>query len=140
MVNQLVKLVDVTPIAKLTFNQFMDTCVTEIDPSINTQMVATNARSQSELIDMWRKLKIDQKIGFDGERYRQCCGAYPQRKPFTYSGLDGMACCANSIFNQKFHYCCENGSLSSIGDVCWWTKNVKSEDAWKVCKNVNKTT
>jgi len=52
MVNQLVRLVDVTPIAKLTFNQFMDTCVTEIDPSINTQMVATNARSQSELIDM----------------------------------------------------------------------------------------
>ena len=47
-VNQLVKLIDVTPTAKLTFNQFMDTCVTEVDPSINTQMVTTNARAHSK--------------------------------------------------------------------------------------------
>lgn len=100
MVNKLTQIADEVETQKLTFNEFMDTCVTEVDASINTEM---GARSQS----------------FNGERYRQCCGQYPDRKPYTYSGLNGMSCCANTIYNQKFQYCCENGSLSRIGDVCW---------------------
>ena len=46
MVDGIVSKVDEVQFQQLTFNSFMDTCVTEIDPSINTQMGA--ARSLSE--------------------------------------------------------------------------------------------
>ena len=115
MVNKLTQIADEVETKQLTFNEFMDTCVTEVDASINTQMGARSKSKLLKLLSAYLKLLI----GFNGERYRQCCGQYPQRTPYTYSGLNGMSCCANKIYNQKFQYCCESGSLSKIGDVCW---------------------
>ena len=45
MANKLTQIADEVETQKLTFNEFMDTCVTEVDASINTQM---GARSQSK--------------------------------------------------------------------------------------------
>jgi len=89
---------------KFSFPVFMAECVTEIDPSINTQMV--------DVFDSQRGLRI--------EKTRQCCGEYPKRKPFTYTTTTGLACCADqNIFDQKYYHCCPNGDVLRLGDVCW---------------------
>ena len=47
MVEGVVRKVDEVQFKQLTFNNFMDTCVTEIDPSINTQMGASRTLSKN---------------------------------------------------------------------------------------------
>merc|ERR1711935_369506 len=93
--------------SKLTFTEFMDECVAEVDASINTQMGLG--------LSIFGALR-----GLAVLKERQCCGAYPQRKAFTYTGPSGMACCADDqLFDQKHMHCCPSGALNKVGDVCW---------------------
>ncbi|CBY23459.1 unnamed protein product [Oikopleura dioica] len=85
------------PFNALSFSQFHDECMKRDPIDVNTQMRKPKTNSGAE---------------------RQCCGAYPNRKPFTYKP-DGQACCAGkSIFQQKDEHCCSSGEIFKIGEVC----------------------
>merc|ERR1712176_458238 len=101
MVNKLTALALTMAPRKLSFTEFMDTCVSEVDPSINTQM------------------SFPRFFGSKIDNTRKCCGEYPQRTPYTYTGLHGVACCSGKhVYNQKFEQCCSDGSLLKVGDIC----------------------
>lgn len=90
----------------LSFSNFVSECTGEVDAAINTQM-----NLGMNIFGAQRGLAITKS--------RQCCGQYPNRKAFTYSGADGMSCCNNKwVYDQRHKHCCSSGTVR-IGDVCW---------------------
>ncbi|CAG5109613.1 Oidioi.mRNA.OKI2018_I69.chr2.g4133.t1.cds [Oikopleura dioica] len=85
------------PFVGLSFTEFHDQCMKRDPVDVNTQL---------------RKPKVNS----DAER--QCCGAYPNRAPFTYKP-NGLACCAGTtLYEQKDETCCSSGQIFPIGEVC----------------------
>jgi len=105
MAEKLVKKIDKFEFEKLSFGDFMTKCTSEVDFQINTQM-----------IDIFSSQR-----GLVTKKERQCCGQFPNRKPFTHSGSTGLACCnENILFNQRIDHCCPNsGEVIKHGDICW---------------------
>lgn len=89
---------------ELSFTDFMDKCVDEVDASINTQM------TEEELAKLSRS---------EYKSERQCCGPYPNRRAFTHKAVVGTACCNDRVlYSLKSQQCCKTG-VQSLGDVCW---------------------
>jgi len=50
---------------------------------------------------------------------RDCCGSYPDRRPYNMGMGSSMACCNNvSIYNSDYLGCCANGSVVASGNPC----------------------
>jgi hypothetical protein len=50
---------------------------------------------------------------------RECCGDYPERRPFNASPGSTMACCNEvNIYNSAYLTCCADGSVVALGNAC----------------------
>jgi len=50
---------------------------------------------------------------------RECCGSYPDRRPYNADPNSSMECCHEvTIYNTDYLTCCVDGSVVNLGGVC----------------------